>query len=93
LPAQFSVYIAMQEKGNKDIFGPMSFIDSDKQLDFWIPMHKLFNRQECIWDLNLNIKLESLYPGILPLLEKLGLHDQIFICWISKILWKLDKME
>jgi hypothetical protein len=62
LPAQFSVYIAVQEKGNKDVFGPMRFkVVQDEQLDFWVPIHKLFSGDECIKNLNLNVKLESFH--------------------------------
>jgi hypothetical protein len=61
LPAQFSAYIAVQEKGNKDDFGPMRFQDTDQQLDFWVPIHKLFTGEECIINLNLNVKLESFH--------------------------------
>jgi hypothetical protein len=73
LPAQFSVYIAVQEKGNKDIFGPMRFKEvEDKQLDFWVPIHKLFSGDECIKNLNLNVKLESYHVN-----EKLRRIHQI----------------
>jgi hypothetical protein len=62
LPSQFSVYIAVQEKGNKDVFGPIRIDEvQDKQLDFWVPIHKLFSGSECIKDLNLNVKLESFH--------------------------------
>ena len=68
LPSKYSVFVAVQMKGSKDIFGPMrfdahledDFVDtlvSDKQLDFWVPIYKLFSGKECIVGLDLDVKL------------------------------------
>ncbi|MGR6341500.1 hypothetical protein ACU5CE_27435 [Priestia megaterium] len=63
LPAKYSAYIAVKRKGNKDEFGPMRFIEeSDQERMFWVPLHKLFNGDECIYNsknmpLELNVKL------------------------------------
>ena len=68
LPAKYSVFIAVQMKGSKDIFGPMRFdahlennlednLVSDKEQDFWVPIYKLFSGKECIEGLDLDVKL------------------------------------
>ena len=64
LPAHYSAYLAVQQKGAEKEFGPMRFrtgtdIDeddndslgtrkSDKERLFWVPIHKLFSGTECI---------------------------------------------
>ena len=68
LPAKYSVFVAVQMKGSKDIFGPMRFdanlednpgetLVSDQELDFWVPIYKLFSGKECIEGLDLDVKL------------------------------------
>jgi len=75
LPARYSAYLAIQIKGNKDRFGPMRYnvrqelnrLDpytypnpgDDKQRDFWVPLHKLFNGKECLRGLNLQVILKA----------------------------------
>ena len=62
LPARYSPYIAVQLTGEKDIFGPMRFDLSDRQdgtRKFWVPLHKLFNGNECIYGLDLKITLQA----------------------------------
>lgn len=61
LPSKFSVYIAVKEKGNKNIFGPMRFRDEDNNLDFWVPLYKIFSGSECIRGFNLNVQLEAFH--------------------------------
>ena len=51
LPARYYAYIAIHLTGNKEIFGPMRFDLPDgknRDIKFWVPIHKLFNGQECI---------------------------------------------
>ena len=57
LPARFAAYIAVQRKGNKAIFGPMRFQSDDTNQNFWVPIHKLFDGDECIRGLNLQVSL------------------------------------
>ena len=68
LPAKYSVFIATQMKGSKDKFGPMRFKDNvvengvrkdDNELNFWVPLHKLFNGPECIRNMDLHVNLHS----------------------------------
>lgn len=72
LPARYSAYVAVQLNGNEDVFGPMNFnfrrkhpelfgrgqeIDENRQ--FWVPLHKLFEGDECIRGLDLHVNLEA----------------------------------
>ena len=61
LPARYSAYVSVQlnGEGNQEIFGPARPDDLDKDRQFWVPIHKLFNGTECIRDLNLNIIFSS----------------------------------
>lgn len=63
LPARYSVYIAVQRKGNEEEFGPISRSEEQRESDmkrlFWVPLHKLFSGTECISELNLNVSLEA----------------------------------
>jgi len=63
LPARYSVYIAVQRKGNEDEFGPISRSEEERKNDmerlFWIPLHKLFSGTECISGLNINVSIEA----------------------------------
>ncbi|KJD42389.1 hypothetical protein [Paenibacillus terrae] len=59
LPARYSAYIAFKLQGNEGTFGPMRPRDDDENRDFWVPVHKLFNGDECIQDLHLNVSLIS----------------------------------
>ncbi|OKH55936.1 hypothetical protein NIES2101_01350 [Calothrix sp. HK-06] len=59
LPARYSAYIAIQTRGNQDAFGPMRFQQGDSNLNFWVPLHKLFAGTECIRGLDLDINLNA----------------------------------
>lgn len=60
LPCKYSPYIAVQLHGDPNIFGPMNYReDIDKKINFWVPIHKLFNGTECIRNLDLHVTLES----------------------------------
>lgn len=60
IPARYGAYIAMQKKGDSDRFGPMNFQSpSDTDLDFWVPIHKLFNGKECVQGLDLTVHLDN----------------------------------
>jgi len=52
LPAKYSVYLAKKQKGSKSILGELLDENSekvnDKGLDFYVPVHKLFNGKECL---------------------------------------------
>jgi hypothetical protein len=59
LPSKYAAYVAIQMKGDKNNFGPMRFRDKDDELDFWVPLHKLFDGSECIRDLDIHIILTT----------------------------------
>lgn len=66
VPARYACFISIQLKGNKDNFGPARFSlgrrtrppqsqQDDNEIDFWVPIHKLFSGTECLTSHNLNI--------------------------------------
>jgi hypothetical protein len=66
LPAKYSAYVAIQMVGGDgSIFGPMRFIFSgdmfkpDRTRQFWVPLHKLFDGDECIKGLDLKVSLTA----------------------------------
>lgn len=59
-PARYGAYLAMQKKGARECFGPMNFqTPGDADLDFWVPIHKLFNGKECLLGLDLTVHLDN----------------------------------
>lgn len=48
LPARYAAYLAMRSKGRKSRFGPMRGRPRDEELQFWVPIHKLFDGPECL---------------------------------------------
>ena len=61
LPCKFSAYIAIKERGNRNISRPMRFRNNDDQLDFWIPIYKIYEGSECIRGMNLTLRYESFH--------------------------------
>ena len=62
LPCRYSAYLAIQTRGRRDRFGPVfsgSAANQDASLDFWVPVHKLFNGSECLTGLDLTVEFES----------------------------------
>ena len=72
LPARYSAYIAVQRRGEENSFGPMNFSFrqkhpelygrgqiSDRDRQFWVPLHKLFDGPECIRGLDLTMTLDA----------------------------------
>lgn len=59
LPCRYAPYIALQLNGEQDVFGPMNFSPSDRNNQFWVPIHKLFSGDECIRELDLDVNLET----------------------------------
>ena len=64
LPAKYSAYVAIQMVGGDgNVFGPMRFISQrnefqpDTSRKFWVPLHKLFDGNECIKGLDLKVTL------------------------------------
>jgi hypothetical protein len=66
MPARFAPYIAIKVKGERNIYGPMRFLEAkgrdekgDNNRDFWVPLHKLFSGPECIAGLDLDVRLAA----------------------------------
>ncbi|WP_223827855.1 hypothetical protein [Bacillus atrophaeus] len=65
LPARYSAYIAVKQRGNENEFGPMRFNkhhapeQKDETKNFWVPLHKLFSGPECIRNHDLHVSLEA----------------------------------
>lgn len=57
VPQRFAAYLAVRTKGDPDSFGPQDALPGDGALDFWVPVHKLFNGAECIAGLDLALEL------------------------------------
>ena len=57
MPRRFAPYLAVKMEGASAEFGPQDPLPEDKNLDFWVPLHKLFNGRECISGLNLQVEL------------------------------------
>jgi len=67
MPARYAAYIAIQRAGNANDFGPARFnlglryrqsTSDDGDLNFWVPLHKLFVGPECIRNLDLTLLFE-----------------------------------
>lgn len=60
IPARYAAFIAKQLKGDPALFGPMGFqAEVDAPLDFWVPLHKLFDGDECLAGQTLGVNLEN----------------------------------
>lgn len=60
IPARYAAFIAMQQTGNEAHFGPMGFqTDIDPTLEFWVPLHKLFDGEECLAGLDVQVQLDN----------------------------------
>ncbi|MED7669070.1 hypothetical protein GXB78_17850 [Pseudomonas moraviensis subsp. stanleyae] len=60
MPVRYSAYIAMQLRGDAQRFGPMDFqVEVDPGLDFWVPLHKLFDGDQCLAGMELSVTLEN----------------------------------
>jgi len=71
VPQRFAACLAAQMKGDKHSFGPQDAVvgdekrpypagdkcPGDNELDFWVPIHKLFSGRECIAGLDLALAL------------------------------------
>ena len=57
--ARYGAFLAVKRKGN--VAGHMRHRSGDNALDFWVPMHKLFNGPECIAGLNLRLQFSAFH--------------------------------
>jgi len=73
LPAKYDAYLAIQKKGSEGILGhrfnkrpvvsPFTSIPSDENLDFWYPIHKLFDGDECLAGLNITLDYQAFHSN------------------------------
>lgn len=64
IPVRYAAYLAIQLKGNENDFGPVRFDfgtrtgqskKKDSDTNFWVPVHKLFDGNECIQGFDLEL--------------------------------------
>ena len=48
VPARFGAFLAVQQFGNRKTIGPSDFYSGDRKRKFWVPVHKLFDGEDCI---------------------------------------------
>jgi hypothetical protein len=58
MPVRYSPYVAIEQPGQKGSF-PARFQPGDADRQFWLPIHKLFDGDECIRGLDLDIDLRA----------------------------------
>lgn len=59
IPARYGAFIAARQTGQPLQFGPMNAQPVDEDLAFWVPLHKVFNGDECLAEMDLTVQLES----------------------------------
>lgn len=68
LPSRFAPYLAVQLRGLFELFGPMNFslgqsndpdAAGDENRTFWVPVHKLFDGDECLRGMDLSVTLQA----------------------------------
>lgn len=59
IPARYGAFIAARQAGQPLQFGPMSPQPIDQDLEFWVPLHKVFDGDECLAGMDLRVQLEN----------------------------------
>lgn len=59
IPARYGAFIAAKHVGQPEQFGPMNAQPIDSDLEFWVPLHKLFDGDECLAGMDLSVQLEN----------------------------------
>ncbi|WP_430967355.1 hypothetical protein [Spongiimicrobium sp. 2-473A-2-J] len=84
IPVRYAAYISVLQKGDENRFGPARFDlgtltnqsdQSDSDIDFWVPVHKLFSGLECLSgeDLELEINYHHVNEKLKRVhIEKMG---------------------
>jgi len=60
-PAQYGAFLSVRRKGSAQGSVPMHFQRGDASLDFWMPIHKLFDGRECLRELDLRLTFEAFH--------------------------------
>lgn len=63
LPCRYSSWLAITSKSKPNRFGPSRATTRDNRFDFVVPLHRLFNGQECLKGLNLTVELEGMHAN------------------------------
>ena len=58
-PAKFAAFLAVKTKGRSATI--MRGSGADDALDFWVPVHKLFDGTECLAGLDLRVELSAFH--------------------------------
>nr|WP_256344061.1 hypothetical protein [Pseudomonas costantinii] len=59
IPARYGAFIAAKQTGQSQQFGPMNAQPIDHDLEFWVPLHKVFDGNECLAGMSLRVQLEN----------------------------------
>ena len=59
IPARYGAFIAARHTGQPARFGPMDAQSIDEDLEFWVPLHKVFDGNECLAGMDLTVQLEN----------------------------------
>ncbi|WP_248750519.1 hypothetical protein [Pseudomonas sp. MWU15-20650] len=59
IPARYGAFIAAKYVGQPEQFGPMNAQPIDHDLEFWVPLHKVFDGDECLAGMDLSVQLEN----------------------------------
>lgn len=57
IPARYGAFIAARHVGQPERFGPMNAQSIDHDLEFWVPLHKVFDGDECVAGMDLSVQL------------------------------------
>lgn len=61
VPVRFSAWIAVKLKGSRGDFGPMRSQQEDQNREFWVPVHKLFNGDECLQGRTVKLEFKEVH--------------------------------
>ncbi|WP_250565505.1 hypothetical protein [Adonisia turfae] len=59
LPCHYSTWLAVRSSAQESRFGPARIRSGDENRSFWVPVHKLFNGDECLQGESLEISLST----------------------------------
>ncbi len=59
IPARYGAFIAARHTGQPTRFGPMDAQPIDVDLEFWVPLHKVFDGNECLAGMDLTVQLKN----------------------------------
>src|SRR5207245_2815904 len=60
-PVRYGAFLSVRKKGSAHEFVPMRFQQNDATLNFWVPLHKLFDGDECLRGLNLQLRFNAFH--------------------------------